>query len=130
MVLLFQTVSFTEESIYHRFSIMQRFQSQVPRIKSRYFLFIWSEKKVFFLSSYKLPTHKENQSYREKIHAYLTDSSQYSTCLLKNYSRLQYWPPRWASKTWLLSLINISYKLSATNDYFKILIFFIDERYS
>ena len=92
-------------------------------------------KKVSFLSNYILPTHKKNQSNHEKIHAYLTDSSQYSSWLLKKYSSLQHLTtPGWTSiglwKVWLLHLIKFSKKLSAINDCLKISTFFMNEHYS
>ena len=52
---------------------------RLARFRSRRLL-----KKVSFLSRYLLPTHKKN-------YAYVTDS-QYSSCLLKEYSRLQHLP--------------------------------------
>ena len=40
--------------------MVEQFQQRVARIKSKQFLFIWSEKKVASPSSYLLPNHKKN----------------------------------------------------------------------
>ena len=58
----------------------------VPRIRSRQFLFIWSEKS--FLPFKLDTTYPQKKPNHKKSHANLIDS-QYSTCLLKKCPPLQ-----------------------------------------
>ena len=88
-------------------NIVEQSQSHLLRIGTKQYLLIWLEK-VSYISSYLLLPRKKN-------HAYPTDS-QYSTWLLKTYSRLHHLShSRHFVNAWLILLVNIQGRIQ--NDY-------------
>ena len=81
---LYWDISFVEDLIHLRFSLVQQLLSLLSKTRSRQYLIISSGKSVLLLKlSRACPQEK---SSHKKNHAYLTDS-KYFTCLLKKRSR-------------------------------------------
>ena len=76
-------VSLAVELRYLRLSMIQQFLSRLPKIGSRWFLFIWSGKSSLIFKLFT--TYPQEKSNHKKNHAYL-DDLQYSTCFLKKQS--------------------------------------------
>ena len=120
--LYYWNVSFTAELRYLKFSLVPHFLPHLPRISSRWFLFIWSWKISLFQAILTYPQEKSCWTDSEPKNGWKThwrNDQAYTIChRLDKYSFV---------KRQTSFFVNVYSKLSTINGYFNIPTFFIKE---